>query len=319
MEVPHRALQKADRAKLKYVYCISHSNWNDGYDTHYEFRFTKRHVIEQDVHWVQITDQNKRLSYSRYGNPAKPAEFAPYFWMRDSIDPKVKFLWDRMLVSTRPDPSDAGMAWFLVTGDEECTPEKLKTLLEDRTPPARIATRASIWIEAENFRRLEGFTVDVASNDRGAAHRVNIRADGPTARMRTRFDEPFAGAVGRYDVEIRYKDDIGADAQFAFFLNGVATGVAWRLAGRSGEWTSHIIPALQIKLGDELRLDVESGGARIDFVQLNARGSTPGAPASTSKREQPVWSRIIFPLRTAFRKERAVRACNRWPRRVANG
>jgi hypothetical protein len=38
--------------------------------------------------------------------------------MRDSRDAKVRWLWERMLVSTRPDPSDAGMTWFLVTGDE---------------------------------------------------------------------------------------------------------------------------------------------------------------------------------------------------------
>jgi len=36
--------------------------------------------------------------------------------MRDSGDARVRWLWERMLVSTRPDPSDAGMTWFLATG-----------------------------------------------------------------------------------------------------------------------------------------------------------------------------------------------------------
>src|SRR5687767_12349499 len=94
MEVPFRALQKADRGKLQHVYCISHSRWNDGYQPTYKFSFTKRSVIEHDVRWVQIKDQNRLLSFSRYGSPAKPEEFSPYFWMRDSQDPKVKFLWE---------------------------------------------------------------------------------------------------------------------------------------------------------------------------------------------------------------------------------
>jgi len=118
IEVPYLGIQKADPAKCQFVYCISHSRWNDGFASQYKFTFTKRSVIEQGVRWVQIQDQNRRLSFGRYGQPAAPEEFKPYFWMRDSRDPKVRFLWERMVVSTRPDPSDAGMTWFLVTGDE---------------------------------------------------------------------------------------------------------------------------------------------------------------------------------------------------------
>ena len=119
MEVPSRGIQKSDPAKRQFVYCLSHSRWNDGFASKYKFTFTKRSVIEQDVHWVQIRDQNRLLSFGRYGRPSTPEEFEPYFWMRDSRDAKVRWLWERMLVSTRPDPSDAGMAWFLVTGDEQ--------------------------------------------------------------------------------------------------------------------------------------------------------------------------------------------------------
>jgi hypothetical protein len=87
MEVPYRAIQKSDPAKLKYVYCISHSNWNDGFVSHYKFSFTKRDIIEKDVHWVQIREQNRLLSLYRFVEVAKPHQFAAYFWMRDSQDP----------------------------------------------------------------------------------------------------------------------------------------------------------------------------------------------------------------------------------------
>lgn len=272
MEVPYRAMQKCDRSKLPFVYCISHSRWNDGYQAGYKFSFTKRSVIEQDVHWVQIQDQNRLLSFGRYGTPARSEEFAPYFWMRDSRDPKVKFLWDRMVVSTRPDPSDAGMAWFLATGDEACTPEKLKALLADRKPVAPTAIRTSLRLEAENFRHLDGLVID-DRNDRAASHRLCVRAAGSApGRISTRFDEPFAQAAGRYEVEVRYRDEKGAPGRFAFFVNGAARGSAWTATGTG--WTSHAIRNVDLQLGDELRLDVEGASVRVDFVQLNPPGAT---------------------------------------------
>ena len=69
MEVPYLGIQKSDPAKRQFVYCISHSRWNDGFASKYKFTFTKRSVIEQDVHWVQIRDQNRLLSFGRYGRP----------------------------------------------------------------------------------------------------------------------------------------------------------------------------------------------------------------------------------------------------------
>ncbi len=129
MEVPLRGIQKADPEKRKYVYCISHSRWNDGYSAKYAFTHTKRSVIASGVRWVQIRDQNRLLSTSPYGREARPEQWQPYHWMRDASDPKIRFLWERLRVSTRPDPSDAGMAYFLMTGDEEADPVKLQRLL----------------------------------------------------------------------------------------------------------------------------------------------------------------------------------------------
>ncbi len=71
MEVPYLGIQKSDPAKRQFVYCISHSRWNDGFASKYKFTFTKRSVIEQDVHWVQIRDQNRLLSFGRYGRPPR--------------------------------------------------------------------------------------------------------------------------------------------------------------------------------------------------------------------------------------------------------
>jgi len=96
---------------------FSHSpigaGWNDGYTTRADNLMThnKRDVIPQGINWVQITDQNQFLSTSRYGRPAKPEEWRPWYWMRDSDDSKVRFLWERLLAVTRARSPSTCIFW----------------------------------------------------------------------------------------------------------------------------------------------------------------------------------------------------------------
>lgn len=276
MEVPFLGIQKSDPQKRKFVHCISHSRWNDGFASALPgdfFRYNKRSVIESGVNWVQIQDQNRLLSFSRYGSPAKPEEFRPYFWMRDSQDPNVRFLWERMLISTRPDPSDAGMAWFLVTGDEEGIPDKLQRLLDGKTVPKLVGARAGVRIEAENFQVLEGCKPE-DRNDRSASHRLNVARSGDNAsyRIRTHFHQPYVAARGRYDADVRCLDEPGERSRFKLFLNGVPLGEAFEIPGDGQGWTSHTIRDVTIQLGDEITVDV-NGPGRIDYVQLKKRAA----------------------------------------------
>jgi hypothetical protein len=269
MEVPYMGIQKSDPNKRRFVYCISHSRWNDGYASKYKFTHSKRSVIEQDVNWLQIRDQNRLLSLSPYGKPAKPEEFAGFFWMRDSHDPKVEFLWKRTLISTRPDPSDAGMAYFLVTGDEECSPSKLKSLIEDHVIPRPVSTRKQVRLEAENFRNMDHFVVD-DRNDKNASHRLHVvLTGGESGSIRTRYDEPFAPAGGRCDVDIRFFDEKNAKPRIVLSVAGMPQGSPWESAGEGRGWTTQTIRGVEIRAGQEIKLEVQGGPCKLDYVQLN--------------------------------------------------
>jgi hypothetical protein len=273
MEVPYLGIQKADPAKRQFVHCISHSTWNDGYSKKYKYTHTKRSVIEQDVHWVQITDQNRLLSTSAYGREPRADEWQPYHWMRDSQDARVRWLWERMLVSTRPDPSDAGMAWFAITGDERCDPGKLKQLLEGHHLPL-LTVRKQVRLEAENFRRLDGFAVEYL-NDKKASQTLQVALKGGTrGRIATAFDEPFAPTEGRCTVDVRFFDEAGTRSRFTLFVNGAAQGSAWESAGTGKGWTTHTEHDIAIRAGDEIAVAVEGAPARLDYVQLNFAPAT---------------------------------------------
>jgi hypothetical protein len=291
MEVPYLGIQKSNPEKRQFVYCISHSRWNDGFsankDRHDFFTYNKRSVIESGINWVQIQDQNRLLSHSRYGRPAEPEEFAPYFWMRDSQDPRVKFLWERMLISTRPDPSDAGMAWFLVTGDEEADPAKLKRLLEDHVVPAPVKERARIRLEAENFSRLEGFELE-DRNDRDASHRLNVKpGEGRAAgRIQTRLHAPYNAAQARYDVDVRYLDEPGRRCRLTLSLNGAAED-RWETPGEGRGWTTHTVQDLDIAAGAVIAVEAEGQLVRVDYIELRRRAVDGRAAGSASRRVDP--------------------------------
>jgi hypothetical protein len=227
------------------------------------------------VHWVQIRDQNRLLSFGRYGRPSTPEEFAPYFWMRDSDDARVRWLWERMVVSTHPDPSDAGMTWFLATGDEECDPVKLRRLIDEHRRLAPVTARRQVRIEAENFRHLEGCALE-DRNDKRASHALNTRLSGGNSGcIRTRFDDPFTGDSASYDVEVRYFDAKDSRCRLALSVNGAARGAAWESPGEGRGWMSRTIREVAIRGGDEIRVDVRGDDAeagKLDYVQLNDRG-----------------------------------------------
>ncbi len=64
MEVPFLGIEKSEPDKRKYVYCISHSGWNDGYtrDDQDLHKHNKRDVIPSGINWIQCKDGNRNLA-----------------------------------------------------------------------------------------------------------------------------------------------------------------------------------------------------------------------------------------------------------------
>jgi hypothetical protein len=223
---------------------------------------------------VQILNQRGLGTCPEPKNGPCPQEkWALWNWMRDSQSADVAWLYERLQAMGRPDCSDSGMVYFLLTGNEESTVQDLNQLLHGRVPPP-LAQRPAVLLEAENFE-LENYIVP--SRRLGAAVSQRMAAqliDGKTTgSLRAVFNQLYT-ASGRYDIGVRYFDDSRGNAQFKFLLNGKQQGEPWSAKSRSGTWQTQIIRNLPLTPGDEILVQVQAEGNHnggLDYVQLNWR------------------------------------------------
>ncbi len=273
MEIPILGIQKADPKKRKYVTCISHNVWNDGYMSDWLTKLNKRDVIPLGVNWIQITDQNQFLLTTPWKKLVQDYELEPWHWMRDSKDPNVQFLWECLLSVTRADCSDAGMAHFLMTGDEESDIAKLKSLLEDKIVPKPLESRTTIRMEAENFKNIKDFEVEYI-RERAASQYMSVLYSGESSgEIYTEFKEIYVPQSSKYDVEVRLFSGSDSEAEYSLYINDQLQGESWK-ASRPSSWQTKNIRNIPIKFGDKIGIKVKSkipGSVKLDYIQLTDR------------------------------------------------
>lgn len=127
MEVAWRCVSAVKPEKRKYIYVISHSQWNNNHHDTPEMTHTWDDMPALGVNVIDIKDQN----------PGTNRPYEEYHWLRDSEVDDYNWLWERGVATGKKkfDPSDAGMSYYLITGgpkggDEDCTPEKFRVMLK---------------------------------------------------------------------------------------------------------------------------------------------------------------------------------------------
>ncbi len=280
MEVPYLGIEKSDPAKRKYVYCISHSRWNDGYTSSDRslHNHNKRDVIPSGINWIQVKDGNRNLAHS--GGPGKkstPHQWRLYHWLRDSRDPRLRWIFSRLEAELRADISDATMTYFLLTGDEDADLAKLKSLLDDKNIPAPMDPRDQVRIEAENFLALNNFKVD-SRKDREASHRLSVRlAERGRGSIITPFNQPYTAESDRYDIDVRYFNAKEGQCRLVLVVNGIVRDEAWFASQNNDKWATKTFPDVAVNSGDEIKVVARSrrtGYTKLDYVQLNRRVSS---------------------------------------------
>jgi FAD/FMN-containing dehydrogenase len=123
MEVLWRAVNASDAAKRQYVTVISHTNWNANTTYPPTMTHTRADVEALGVQWIQIKDQNVNL-YTRKADGSP--NWSPWFWLRDKPSARMRWIYDRMIRTGKPDVSDAGVVYYLLTNIQNATPYDLR-------------------------------------------------------------------------------------------------------------------------------------------------------------------------------------------------
>lgn len=138
---------------LAHVYVISHSGYNNNH-----LRRTYHHTMDQaieysggKINFQMIRDQNGKWDADVLWNSGK--NFEVWHWMLESKDPNIQWLYDCLDDHTHKvaDVSDAGLVYYLLTGDELGSPSKFKAMLGDEIVPNSIVKAESISTDVDDM------------------------------------------------------------------------------------------------------------------------------------------------------------------------
>jgi len=119
-EVAWQGINQADPTRRQYVTLLSHSTWNENHE-HVAAEHTKDELLADfpTVKLSKISDQN--------GNAFKSSP-SEWDWM-NAAGPDLTWVRGRMPQAeyAEGDNSDAGMAFFLITGNQQATMGQIKT------------------------------------------------------------------------------------------------------------------------------------------------------------------------------------------------
>ncbi|AWB65663.1 hypothetical protein C2869_04070 [Saccharobesus litoralis] len=142
--VVEKVVQAGKTESLNHVYIISHSGYNDTHLRRGDPKYDKNPVADNQKHHTlqqAIALSGNRLKYKRIRD--QNGEWDPnllwnskhnwqvWQWMKSHEDQTIGWIYERM--KRHPDNvadcSDAGMLYYLFTGDEYGSPEKFKQFL----------------------------------------------------------------------------------------------------------------------------------------------------------------------------------------------
>lgn len=135
MEAIYRALEQVSPANQKNVTLLSHSSWNEQRDIASREGINNVHTWQDirndfpNVTLLEIRDQN--------GAPSSGFNNSEWTWLDAASEPLLKEARELMRNAATKvnDPSDAGMHFYAITGNEEAEPSDAKTFF-NQYPPA---------------------------------------------------------------------------------------------------------------------------------------------------------------------------------------
>lgn len=214
-----------DLNSLSHIYVVSHSGYNDDH-----LRRFAHHTMNQTIalsgdriNYKKIQDQNAcddaNIKWCSREN------FTPYYWMRDSGDESLKWLYTRMQIpgGKHADISDAGMIWYLLFDDELGNPSKLSTFMGEGINPV-----VSTPCENINYIGIQDFTMEAIDGLVVPYKDTSRNAVAVNAGM---YKDQFAAArkthnlpTGNYDITITSLTEEDGECTYRLKVDGKLVG-----------------------------------------------------------------------------------------------
>jgi len=215
MEVPWRSLQAVkdrDPSKLQYIRCVSHHSWNEDHDKEPEddeppyllHRWSDMQADFPEVTFIRIDNQNLK---------AFNKSFKTWEWLPATGIPGYEWLWTRNFKDTF-DVSDAGMVYYILTGQEYALIDQVRSLLEGNMS-ANPAPVCEILSPQDGLVLNEpgNLTLEATATDDSNVVRVDLLHNGTV--IGTRSQVPYVFNVqgllaGVHELSVTALDDEGA-------------------------------------------------------------------------------------------------------------
>lgn len=139
------AIEKANADALRHVTLLSHSTWNTNHAVRdHNSKYSMEFLREIGVNYKKIKDQNNQDGAPGWTTRGLKRKTEYFEFLKDHEDERIQWLWNCRVMPQYENPhyqrgyydySDAGMAYWLITGandggDEDATPRKTFDLLE---------------------------------------------------------------------------------------------------------------------------------------------------------------------------------------------
>ncbi len=210
MEAVYRALAKTSASNRQNITLLSHSYWNENRDV------INRPGVKEARTWSDLKNAFPEVTFIDIDDQNPGFYNDGWNWLDKTNNPIFTEARDLMIASNKQnEPSDAGMLFYALTGEENANPKDAKDFFEDNLnewdvrPPSNPSPSPQppsnlLVIEAEDMLLKGKYRVE--DNQFASGEKVISLSGGNNDDTgAASFD--FKGATGKYDVKVTYFDE----------------------------------------------------------------------------------------------------------------
>lgn len=232
-QVVEKTIELGGIEGLRHVKLISHSGFNEK-EKRREWHRTWANIQElcgNRIQYFKIQDQNA------CGEPnilwCSGKDFSPWYWMRDHEDESIRWLYTRLLAhdTGKADISDVGMLYWLLTQDENGSPQKFKSFLGNGIPNSvqgiektkTLDAHGKFYLEASkdfSVLNIPGYAAPYKDPYRPAMAIDASKHQNTWAASKVRLTAP----KGLYYITLTTLGEIDGESSYKLFVDGELIG-----------------------------------------------------------------------------------------------